>query len=55
MQIRIGGLMRCCIKSLQEDRPTNPQEGDVRPCKWCDATVIYKFGAWEWNREKETV
>lgn len=52
MQIRTGGLMRCCLETL---RATHPQgeEGDIRHCSHCSFTVIYRDGAWEWNYPKK--
>lgn len=47
--IRIGGLMRCCIESLN-DAPAEPAEGETFRCKWChdEAGMVFRDGAWQW-------
>lgn len=50
-QIRTGGLMRCCLQTLDAIRtPDQPpaQEGDRLHCLWCTETMVFKTGAWEW-------
>lgn len=52
-----GGLMRCCLASLddyQVEKPDDKEdvEGDVVPCKHCSSSVIFRDGAWRWNREE---
>lgn len=53
--LRQGGVMRCCVATLWlrmlEERP--PEEGEKLPCKWCSSGLIYRDGAWEWDREQE--
>ena len=50
-KIRIGGLMRCCILTIEEDAPKNPKEGDKMRCRYCKSgDIIFKDGAWEWDR-----
>ena len=53
MTYRPGGLLRCCVQTIEE-RPDEPEpsEGDVMECKWCSDSVIFRDGAWEWNRTK---
>jgi hypothetical protein len=47
--IRMGGLMRCCIASL-EDAPPHPAEGVSFRCKYCtdEYGMVFRDGAWEW-------
>lgn len=53
-QVRPGGLMRCCMASLQEARePATeaPMEGDRVKCKYCqDGMMVYSDGAWQWDK-----
>jgi hypothetical protein len=49
--IRQGGLMRCCIQTLNEERtPDKPPatEGDILQCTWCKALMRFTREAWEW-------
>jgi hypothetical protein len=48
-QLRIGGVMRCCIATLN-DYEGPDEEGTVVPCRHCSSSVIFRDGAWEWNR-----
>lgn len=54
--VRPGGLMRCCIVTLEgymEEATTPPKEGDKLHCEWCrDGEMIFRDGAWEWNRKE---
>jgi hypothetical protein len=50
-QIRQGGLMRCCLLTLDQERTTNKppaKEGDIIGCKWCQAPMVFTRDAWEW-------
>lgn len=51
-KLRPGGVMRCCIATL-EIRTTKgpPEEGETLPCQWCSSGLIYRDGAWEWDRD----
>lgn len=57
-RIRPGGLMRCCLDSLDDamvEAVVAPQEGDTVNCAYHDPpddppTMIFKAGAWEWNQ-----
>ncbi len=60
--VRHGGLMRCCLASIDEemqrriDDEEGPKEGDTLACKYCKAEnggMIFRDGAWEWNRPEE--
>lgn len=47
-RIAVGGLLRCCILSIEEDKTTPNEEGERIECKHCgDAAVCY-FGIWQW-------
>lgn len=45
--IKIGGLMRCCIETLQE-RTEPGAEGEEQPCKHCSSAAVLDGGAWRW-------
>lgn len=47
-KIRIGGLMRCCLETLDE-RTEPGAEGDEQACKYCSHSARFRDGAWEWN------
>jgi hypothetical protein len=57
-RVRHGGLMRCCLASLQgamAERTEPLQEGETIFCKYCDPNnggMIFRNGAWEWNRPR---
>ena len=46
--INIGGLLRCCIESLESDERT--EEGAVHVCKYCKTAIKIVDGAWSWVR-----
>jgi hypothetical protein len=52
--VRTGGLMRCCLASINELYGNDPDHrasgGDVLGCRWCSSTMTFRDGAWEWNR-----
>jgi hypothetical protein len=53
-KVRIGGLMRCCLDTLDSamDAATEaPKEGDMLVCKYHHRDgnqMIFHDGAWEW-------
>lgn len=54
-----GGLMRCCLATLDEfmaATEVEPKQGDVLPCKYHpeDQSMIFHNGAWRWNYPMET-
>lgn len=49
--IRQGGLMRCCIKSLLDYAPADPEENEGHNCNWCSNPMVFRDGAWEWDHE----
>jgi len=53
--VRQGGLMRCCLATLDEAmeaRTMPPNDGDVIHCKYHadNDGMIFRAGAWEWNQ-----
>ena len=59
----IGGLMRCCIATLDDHGENEEREADVEgsvlPCKYCTSAMILKTDehpsgfAWHWFKEYE--
>jgi len=51
-RVRGGGLMRCCLRSLEELKMSAeaemPKEGDKLRCIYCSHDMIYRDNAWEW-------
>lgn len=53
-----GGLMRCCLESLDVYMQTRRDEGcdsdgddaDIVDCRHCDSSMIRVDGIWKWNR-----
>lgn len=48
--LRIGGVMRCCAETLNTTQ-VREVAGEVLKCKYCSSSLIFRDGAWEWNRE----
>lgn len=49
-----GGLMRCCIATLEERMPTcaeEPKDGERLACRYCRNKMIFRDGAWQWDRD----
>jgi hypothetical protein len=54
--VRAGGLMRCCLATLDEwsvrvaaGKAPPPKEGDTMQCKYHDGEGMrFRDGAWEW-------
>jgi len=56
--VRYGGLMRCCLATLEEamlNAKEPPKEGDILACKYHpkDNSMIFCDGGWEWNKPKD--
>jgi hypothetical protein len=49
LPLRIGGVMRCCIETLDTALVTEV-EGEILSCKYCDSSLRIRDGAWEWNQ-----
>ena len=50
-RVRGGGLMRCCLRSLERLEVTAdeaPKEGDTLHCIYCSHDMICRDDAWEW-------
>lgn len=50
--IRMGGLLRCCLSSLDgamKEATEPPKEGDTLSCKCCGDGMVYHADAWEWK------
>jgi hypothetical protein len=56
-RVRPGGLMRCCLMTLEEASTWHqrrgrayepPKEGDKIKCGYCSHFMVYRKGAWEW-------
>lgn len=57
--VRQGGLMRCCLLTLKDwylhlEEPGGglTLEGKVLPCRFCNSSMVFVQGGWEWNRAK---
>lgn len=56
--VRHGGLMRCCLLSLDDAMVAAaepPKEGDTLHCKYHESEqpdMIFRNGGWEWNRPR---
>lgn len=52
-RVRDGGLMRCCLATLDAamaEAAEPPKEGDTLLCKYCKGDGMrFRDGAWEWN------
>lgn len=52
--VRIGGLLRCCIATVEASEIKKaPKEGDILKCRYCSDQMVWKDGAWEWDRPKK--
>lgn len=59
-QVRQGGLMRCCLLTLGrrhsatdlEGDLLHGEEGEILPCNYCNSSMVFTQGAWEWNKAK---
>jgi hypothetical protein len=52
--VRTGGLLRCCLGTLEERMPTcaeEPKDGETLNCGYCVNVMVFHDGAWEWNKE----
>lgn len=57
-KVRQGGLMRCCLLSLDDAMvaaKAPPREGDALKCKYCGSPVVFRNGAWEWADRGERI
>ncbi len=54
-RVRQGGLMRCCLQSLDDAMvaaSAQPKEGDTARCAYCDDEygMVFRDGAWQWAK-----
>lgn len=55
---RLGGLMRCCIKTLTEEfaeieaGAVKYSDGDTLNCRWCQSRMILTDGVWVWDQRR---
>ncbi|KKN03262.1 hypothetical protein LCGC14_1109280 [marine sediment metagenome] len=55
--LRQGGVMRCCIDTLESTVVEDMDDGDTIQCMHTDDPdhqLIYRDGAWEWHRQEMT-
>jgi len=45
-----GGLFRCCVATATEDKEEH-KEGDILNCKYCNGKMIFRDGAFKWDRK----
>jgi hypothetical protein len=58
-----GGLMRCCLETLDE-RTEPAKDGDRQPCKYCTSAAVFTEerldsmpharGSWRWEGAKSS-
>ena len=53
-RVAIGGLMRCCLGSLNRLAEDDPEvsEGDILGCDYCKSSMILEGGRWRWHKEE---
>lgn len=59
-KVHHGGLMRCCLHSLDLDIQKRIEESDalvcvedeIIKCRYCREEMIYKDKTWRWNGSK---
>lgn len=65
---RPGGLMRCCTLTLSMlyqvaeeeglagdlELALNVTEGAKLPCRYCSTTMVFRDGAWEWDKSAKS-
>lgn len=49
----VGGMMRCCIVSIQADTTTPNEDGETITCIHCGATIACINGAWKWSPSED--
>ena len=55
-KIYIGGLLRCCIATIQEIRAEAtepPKDGELLTCKYCSESIRWDKDGWRWNPREE--
>ncbi len=54
-RVRHGGLLRCCLESLDNQlvaAETEPDKGTVLTCEFCHKPTLLRApdGTWEWSK-----
>ena len=49
-KVKEGGLMRCCLATLQE-RDEEDKEGQIINCKYCGDKMFFNGIYWEWYND----
>lgn len=56
-KVNAGGLMRCCLETLDDYYPDGPKqkalEGQLLPCKYCRSSMVFRSGWWNWQRDPD--
>lgn len=57
-RVKDGGLMRCCLASLDDAMVAAadpPKDGDTVRCAYCDDAygMVFTDGAWQWAKPQE--
>lgn len=47
--VMIGGLMRCCLATLNGSESLKEEDGEILPCKYCSSSMVFAKGIWGWN------
>jgi hypothetical protein len=50
-RMRLGGLMRCCIQTIQESPGLREIEGTIIACEHCHEQIRFREKAWEWAHD----
>ncbi len=54
MKINQGGLMRCCIKTLQDGIADGSlAEVVVTKCRYCGAPMLREGDTWKWDMKED--
>ncbi len=48
-QYELGGMMRCCLATLEECQNLPTVDGSEVQCKWCEARLVLRGGVWSWT------
>ena len=53
-KVNTGGLMRCCLKTLEERAEDEVQEEDRIKCRYCQDDMIVVKGLIQWDHRSES-
>lgn len=51
--LQIGGVMRCCVETINEFDDSQSKEGDTVKCKYCEDKLTLQDGKWQWFSKEE--